>query len=158
VVTHNSDFVYVGVMLLLLIQLRDTFLDYFLFSYSTIFTALINYQMCVLCLNVVWISLCVIPLRTYTVNSLWVSDGYLQGCCHRVWWEFTDVSEAIYPMMKADITSEASVNIYQATWLNTEEDNHFHTHRRENLKSHPVTDSRIRPNVRIFHHETAEHI
>jgi hypothetical protein len=39
-------------------------------------------------------------------------------------------------MMEAVSTSETSVNFYQATRRNIEEDIHLHTRRRENLKSH----------------------
>jgi hypothetical protein len=42
-------------------------------------------------------------------------------------------------MMEAVSTSEMSVNFYQTTWRNIPEDSHLHTHRQENLKSHPVT-------------------
>jgi hypothetical protein len=38
--------------------------------------------------------------------------------------------------MEAASTSEASVNFYQTTRRNNPEDNHLHTRRRENLKSH----------------------
>jgi hypothetical protein len=41
-------------------------------------------------------------------------------------------------MMEAVSTPETSVNIYQTTRRNIPEDSHFHTRRRENLKSHPV--------------------
>jgi hypothetical protein len=39
-------------------------------------------------------------------------------------------------MLEAVSTSETSVNSYQTTWRNMPEDSHFHTRRRENLKSH----------------------
>jgi hypothetical protein len=39
-------------------------------------------------------------------------------------------------MMKAVSTSETSVNFYQTARRNMPEDNHLHTRRRENLKSH----------------------
>jgi hypothetical protein len=38
-------------------------------------------------------------------------------------------------MMEAAGTSETMVNVYQITWCNKPEDNHFHTHCHENLKS-----------------------
>jgi hypothetical protein len=41
-------------------------------------------------------------------------------------------------MMEAAITSETSVNFYQTTRRNKPEDSHFHTRRRENMKSHSV--------------------
>jgi hypothetical protein len=56
--------------------------------------------------------------------------------------KFTDVSEVfaasiiIALMMEAASTSETSVNFYQTTRRNIPEDNHLHTRRRENLKSH----------------------
>jgi hypothetical protein len=39
-------------------------------------------------------------------------------------------------MMKAARTYETMVNFYQTTRRNSPEDSHFHTRRRENLKSH----------------------
>jgi hypothetical protein len=45
-------------------------------------------------------------------------------------------SLAIILMMEAASTSETSVNFYQTTRRNNPEDSHFHTRRRENLKSH----------------------
>jgi hypothetical protein len=39
-------------------------------------------------------------------------------------------------MMEAASTSETSVNFYQTTRRNNQEDTHLHTRRRENLKSH----------------------
>jgi hypothetical protein len=39
-------------------------------------------------------------------------------------------------MMEAESTSETSVNFYKTTRRNNPEDNHLHTRRRENLKSH----------------------
>jgi c-di-GMP-related signal transduction protein len=39
-------------------------------------------------------------------------------------------------MMEAASTSETSVNFYQTTRRNNQEDNHLYTRRRENLKSH----------------------
>jgi hypothetical protein len=41
-------------------------------------------------------------------------------------------------MMGAASTSETSVNFYQTTRRNNPEDSQLHTHRRENLKSHPT--------------------
>jgi hypothetical protein len=41
-------------------------------------------------------------------------------------------------MMEAANTSGMSVNVYQITWCNNPEDSHFHTRRRENLKSHQI--------------------
>jgi hypothetical protein len=45
-------------------------------------------------------------------------------------------SSLIAPVMKAASTYETSVNFYQITPRNNPEDNHLHTRRRENLKSH----------------------
>jgi hypothetical protein len=39
-------------------------------------------------------------------------------------------------MMVAVSTSETSVNFYETTRRNVQEDSHLYTHRRENLKSH----------------------
>jgi hypothetical protein len=39
-------------------------------------------------------------------------------------------------MMEAVSISETSVNLYQTTWYNIQEDSHLHTHCCENLKSH----------------------
>jgi hypothetical protein len=39
-------------------------------------------------------------------------------------------------MMEAASISEMSVNFYQTTRRNNQEDSHLHTRRRENLKSH----------------------
>jgi hypothetical protein len=39
-------------------------------------------------------------------------------------------------MMEAVSTSETSVNFYQTIQRNIPEDNHLHTRRRENLRSH----------------------
>jgi hypothetical protein len=39
-------------------------------------------------------------------------------------------------MMEAASTSETSVNVYQTTRRYNPKDNHLHTSRRENLKSH----------------------
>jgi hypothetical protein len=39
-------------------------------------------------------------------------------------------------MMKAERTSETSVNFYQTSRRYNPEDSHFRTHRRENLKSY----------------------
>jgi hypothetical protein len=38
-------------------------------------------------------------------------------------------------MIETVSSSETSVNIYQAIWCYKSEDSHFHTRRRENLKS-----------------------
>jgi hypothetical protein len=46
------------------------------------------------------------------------------------------VKRSIALMMEALSFSETSVNIYQTTRCNYPEDNHIHTRRRENLKSH----------------------
>jgi hypothetical protein len=43
-------------------------------------------------------------------------------------------------MMEAVSTSETSVNFYVTTRRNIPEDNHLHTRRRENLKSHQAED------------------
>jgi hypothetical protein len=43
-------------------------------------------------------------------------------------------------MMEAAATSETSVNFYQTTRRNNPEDNHLHSRRRENLKSHKVNE------------------
>jgi hypothetical protein len=58
-----------------------------------------------------------------------------------VWWTFTDVSEVfaasvIRAVMEAASTSETSVNFYQTTRRNNQEDSHLPTRRRDNLKSH----------------------
>jgi hypothetical protein len=45
-------------------------------------------------------------------------------------------------MMEAASTSEMSVNFYGTTWRNNPEDSHFHTRRRENLKSHMFNENR----------------
>jgi hypothetical protein len=42
-------------------------------------------------------------------------------------------------MMETVNSSETSVNIYQTTRRNVLEYSHYHTRRRENLKSHPVS-------------------
>jgi hypothetical protein len=44
--------------------------------------------------------------------------------------------ELITMTLEAEITSETSVNVYQATRCNNPEDSHLRTHRRENLKSY----------------------
>jgi hypothetical protein len=41
-------------------------------------------------------------------------------------------------MMEAAIISETPGNFYHTIRLNNPEDSHFHTRRRENLKSHSV--------------------
>jgi hypothetical protein len=43
--------------------------------------------------------------------------------------------------MEAVSTSEMSLNFYQTIQRNIREDSHLHTHRRENLKSHPVSEN-----------------
>jgi hypothetical protein len=43
-------------------------------------------------------------------------------------------------MMKAANTSETSVNFYQTTWRNNQEDSYLLARRRENLKSHKVNE------------------
>jgi hypothetical protein len=45
-------------------------------------------------------------------------------------------------MMETISTSETSVNLYQTTLRNILEDSHFHTRRRENLKSQIFTVSK----------------
>jgi hypothetical protein len=44
-------------------------------------------------------------------------------------------------MMKAASISETSINFYQTTWRNHQEDWHLHARRRENIKSHKNTRS-----------------
>jgi hypothetical protein len=39
-------------------------------------------------------------------------------------------------MMEVVSITETTVNFYQTTRRNIPQDSHFHTHRRENLKSH----------------------
>jgi hypothetical protein len=46
------------------------------------------------------------------------------------------IIRAIALMMEAAFTSETLVNFSQTTRRNNPEDNHLHTRRRENLKSH----------------------
>jgi hypothetical protein len=60
---------------------------------------------------------------------------------HVVSWKLTDVSEVLTApiialMMEAVSISDTSVNFYETTRFNIPEDSHFHTRRRENLKSH----------------------
>jgi hypothetical protein len=43
-------------------------------------------------------------------------------------------------MLEAASTSETSVNFYQTTRRNNPKDSHLHTHCRENLKSHKITE------------------
>jgi hypothetical protein len=45
------------------------------------------------------------------------------------------ITALIALIMEAESTSETSVNFYQTTQSNNPEDSHFHTRRRENLKS-----------------------
>jgi hypothetical protein len=49
---------------------------------------------------------------------------------------FTGAYGAVALMMEAVSTSEASVNIYQTTRRNNQEDSHLRTRRHQNLKSH----------------------
>jgi hypothetical protein len=55
----------------------------------------------------------------------------------------TDVSDVLAAsifitlMMEAASTSETSGYFYQTARRNIPEDSHLHTHRRENVKSHP---------------------
>jgi hypothetical protein len=58
-------------------------------------------------------------------NLLYLEDDFLLDCC---------VGDAL--MMKAASTSETLVNFYQTTRRNNPDDNHLHTRRRGNLKSH----------------------
>jgi hypothetical protein len=44
-------------------------------------------------------------------------------------------------MMEAASTSETSAKFYQTTRRNNSEDSHFHTRRRQNLKSHDSNKS-----------------
>jgi hypothetical protein len=51
-----------------------------------------------------------------------------------VFWDVSDVLTA--SIIRAISTSETSVNFYQTARCNIPEYSHFHTRRRENLKSH----------------------
>jgi hypothetical protein len=53
-------------------------------------------------------------------------------------------------MTEAVSTSETSVNFYQSTRRNIPKDRHFHTCRRENLKSHLISSSSQKPSSVIF--------
>jgi hypothetical protein len=62
---------------------------------------------------------------------------------------------AIALMMEAASPSETSVNFYQIAGRNNPEDNHFHTRRRKNLKSHhepKVLQEKIIPQKSIKDH------
>jgi hypothetical protein len=52
--------------------------------------------------------------------------------------------EAITLMITAAITFETSVKFCQSTRRNIPEDNHIHTRRRENLKSHDLKQVKSR--------------
>jgi hypothetical protein len=52
------------------------------------------------------------------------------ACCLVTGWRL------IALMMEVAITSETSVNFYQITRRNIQDDSYLHTRRRENLKSH----------------------
>lgn len=49
-------------------------------------------------------------------------------------------------MLEAARTSDTSENFYQTTWRNIQEDNHFYTLRRGNLKSHMWNYTRLNHN------------
>jgi hypothetical protein len=51
-----------------------------------------------------------------------------------VFWVVASIIRAIALMMEAARTSETLVNVYQTTRRYNPENNHLHTHRRENLK------------------------
>jgi hypothetical protein len=53
-------------------------------------------------------------------------------------------------MMETASTSETSVNFYQTTRRNNPEASHFHTRRRENLKSHlEKTDKELENKTKV---------
>jgi hypothetical protein len=49
-----------------------------------------------------------------------------------------DLYGGVLLIMESASTSETSVNLYQATVRDVQEDSHFHTRLCENVKSHPV--------------------